>query len=147
MKPNNIKSFKKNHNYAFQYKQFAKKTNKGKKKFKAIMLYLLILIGRTKYILKDRWMVYEFKNQNNFQNKAQRHEHKHVISQNNKRVSKEKLKIQTQELKENYHKRFVNGSEKSYTCIFYNYYCRICHISLDCKHKKRNNIIKYYLSF
>jgi hypothetical protein len=82
---------------------------------------------------------YEFENQNIFQNKAQRHEYKHVVSLNTKFISKEKPKIQTQVLKENYQKKFVKGSEKSHTCVFYNYYCHIDHISLDYKLRKENN--------
>jgi hypothetical protein len=36
---------------------------------------------------------------------------------------------------------FVKGSKKSPTCVFYNYYCHISYISLDCKLRKKNNII------
>jgi hypothetical protein len=35
VKSTNAKSFKKKHNYAFQYKQFDKKINKGKKNFQS----------------------------------------------------------------------------------------------------------------
>jgi hypothetical protein len=35
VKPNNAKSFNKKHNYAFQYKQFDKKINKGQRKFQS----------------------------------------------------------------------------------------------------------------
>jgi hypothetical protein len=41
----------------------------------------------------DEWF-YEFKNQNNFQTKTQRYEHKRVISQKYKKISKEKHKTQ-----------------------------------------------------
>jgi hypothetical protein len=41
----------------------------------------------------------KIKNQNNFQTKTQRYEHKRVISQNHKNTSKEKSKIQAQGLK------------------------------------------------
>jgi hypothetical protein len=81
-------------------------------------------------------LFYELKNQNIFQNKAKKYEHKHVFFLNTKLISKEKSKIQTQALRENYHTKFVKGSEKSHTCIFYNYYCQISHISLDCKLRK-----------
>jgi hypothetical protein len=85
-------------------------------------------------------MVCEFKNQNNFQTKAQRDEHKRVISQKHKNISKEKPKTQAQGLKENYKNTFVKCSKKSQTCICCNYYCHIDHISLDCKLRKENNI-------
>jgi hypothetical protein len=54
VKSTNAKSFNKKHNYAFQYKQFDKKINKGKKGiFKATMLDFSILVGQTNYILND----------------------------------------------------------------------------------------------
>jgi hypothetical protein len=53
MKSTNAKSFIKKHNYAFQYKQFDKKINKGKKNFKATMLHFSILVGQINCILKD----------------------------------------------------------------------------------------------
>jgi hypothetical protein len=53
VKPNNAKYFNKKHNYAFQYKQFDKKINKGQKKIKATMLYFSILVSQINYILKD----------------------------------------------------------------------------------------------
>jgi hypothetical protein len=53
MKSSNAKSFKKKHNYAFQYEQFDKRLTKDKWFFKAIMLHFLILVGQTNYILKD----------------------------------------------------------------------------------------------
>jgi hypothetical protein len=46
----------------------------------------------------DGWF-YEFKNQNNFQTKARRYEHKRVVSQKHKNISKEKPKTQAQGLK------------------------------------------------
>jgi hypothetical protein len=82
---------------------------------------------------------YKFKNQNNFQTKAQRYEHKRVVSQKYKIISKEKPKTQTQGLKESYQNIFVKGSKKSQTCVFCNYYSHIDHISLDCKLRKENN--------
>jgi hypothetical protein len=88
-------------------------------------------------------MVYEFKNQHDFQTKPQRYEHKRVISQNDKNISKEKLKTQTQGLKERYQNTFVKCSKKSSTYVFYNYYCHIGHISLDCKLKKKNKITNF----
>jgi hypothetical protein len=87
----------------------------------------------------DGWF-YEFKNQNDFETKAQRYEHKRVVSQKHKNISKEKLKTQAQELKENYQNTFFKGSKKFQTCVFYNYYSHIDHISLDCKLRKENSI-------
>jgi hypothetical protein len=85
---------------------------------------------------------YEFKNQNNFQTKAQRYENKRVVSQKHKNISKEKKpKTQPQGLKESYQNTFVKGSKKSQICVFYNYYCHIGHISLDCKLRKENNTV------
>jgi outer membrane cobalamin receptor len=88
----------------------------------------------------DGWF-YEFKNQNNFQTKAQRYEHKQIVSQKYKNISKEKPKTQAQGLKEGYQNTFVKGSKKSQTCVFCNYCCHIGHISLDCKLRTENNII------
>jgi hypothetical protein len=60
-----------------------------------------------------------------------------IISQNHKNISKEKPKNQTQRLKKIYQNTFVKGSKKYQTCVFYNYYYHIGHISLDCKLRKK----------
>jgi hypothetical protein len=73
--------------------------------------------------------------------KAQRYEHKRVVSQKHKNISKKNPKTQAQGLKESYQNTFIKGSKKSQTCVFYNYYCHIGHISLDCKLRKENNIV------
>jgi hypothetical protein len=53
VKSTNAKSFNKKHNYAFQYKQFDKKINKGQRNFQRTMLHFSILVGQINYILKD----------------------------------------------------------------------------------------------
>jgi hypothetical protein len=75
--------------------------------------------------------------------KAQKYEHKRVISQNHKNISKEKPKTQTQGLKESYQNIFVKCSNKFQICVFYNYCYHIGHISLDCKLKKKNKITNF----
>jgi hypothetical protein len=77
MKSTNTKSFNKKHNYAFQYKQFDKKINKGKKNFQSNNVSFFNPSWSNKLYFKgpDGWF-YEFKNKNNFQTKAQRYEHK-----------------------------------------------------------------------
>jgi hypothetical protein len=40
----------------------------------------------------DKWF-YELKNENNFQNKTQRHKYNQVVSQNNKHISKKKHRL------------------------------------------------------
>jgi hypothetical protein len=76
------------------------------------------------------------------QTNAQRYEHKRIVFQKYKNISKEKPKTQAQGLKESYQNTFVKGSKKSQTCVFCNYCCHISHISLDCKLRKENNITK-----
>jgi hypothetical protein len=77
MKSTNVKSFNKKHNYAFQYKQFDKKINKGKRNFQSNNDTFFNPSWSNKLYFKgpDGWF-YEFKNQNNFQSKTQRYEHK-----------------------------------------------------------------------
>jgi outer membrane cobalamin receptor len=127
---------------AFQYKQFEKKINKGKKNFQSNNATFFNSSWPNKLYFKgsDGWF-YEFKNQNYSQIKTQRYEYKLVVSQKHKNISKEKFKTQAQGLKENYQNTFVKSSKKSQTCVFYNYCCHIGHISLDCKLRKENNII------
>jgi hypothetical protein len=62
MKSTNAKSFNKKHNYAFQYKLFDKKINKGKINFES----------NNAIFFNPNWQI----NQNDFQTKAQRYEHK-----------------------------------------------------------------------
>jgi TorA maturation chaperone TorD len=50
-------------------------------------------------------------------------------------------KCQHQELKENYKKTFIKGSEKSPACLFCNYYYKTRCTSLDCILWKGNNTI------
>jgi replication fork clamp-binding protein CrfC len=96
VKSTNAKSFNKKHNYAFQYKQFDKKINKEKKKFQSNNAIFFNPSWSNKLYFKgpDGWF-YEFKNQNNFQTKSQRYEHKRVVSQKHKNISKKnpRLKI------------------------------------------------------
>jgi hypothetical protein len=100
VKSTNAKSFNKKHNYAFQYKQFDKKINKGKINFQRNNAIFFNPSWSNKLYFKgpDGWF-YEFKNQNNFQIKTQRYEHKRVVSQKHKNISKEKPKTQAQGLK------------------------------------------------
>jgi hypothetical protein len=86
-----------------------------------------------------------FKNQNDFQTKAQIYEHKRGVSQKYKNISKQKHKTQPQGLKESYQNIFVKDSKKYQICVFYNYCCHIGHISFDCKLKKENNIANVVL--
>jgi hypothetical protein len=134
VKSTNAKSFNKKHNYTFQYKQFDKKINKGQRNFQSNNATFFNPSWSNKLYFKgpDVWF-YEFKNQNDFQTKTQRYEHKRVVSQKHKNISKEKAKTQAQGLKEIYQNTFVKGSKKFQTCVFYNYCCHIGHISLDCK--------------
>jgi hypothetical protein len=100
VKSTNAKSFNKKHNYAFQYKQFDKKINKGKINFQSNNATFFNPSWSNKLYFKepDRWF-YEFKNQNNFQTKAQRHEHKRVVSQKYKNISKEKTQDSNSRIK------------------------------------------------
>jgi hypothetical protein len=144
MKFSNAKSFNKKYNYAFQYKQFDKKINEGQRTFQSNNAIFFNPSWSNKLYFKepDRWF-YEYKNKYDFQTKTQRYEHTRVIFQNHKNISKEKLKTQTQGLKESYQNTFVKGSKKSQICVFYNYCCYIGHISIDCKLRKENNIINF----
>jgi hypothetical protein len=98
VKSTKAKSFNKKHNYTFQYKQFDKKINKGKKNFQSNNPTFLNPSWSNKLYFKgpdkgcSGWF-YEFKNQNNFRTKAQRYEHKLVISQKHKNISKKKTRL------------------------------------------------------
>jgi hypothetical protein len=63
MKPSNAKSFNKKHNYAFQYKQFDKKINKGQRNFQSNNATFFNPSWSNKLYFKgpDGWF-YEFKN-------------------------------------------------------------------------------------
>jgi hypothetical protein len=129
----------------FNISNLIKRLTKEKKNFQSNNAIFFNPSWSNKLYFKgpDGWF-YEFKNQNDFQIKAQRYEHKQVVSQKYKNISKEKRKTQAQGLKESYQNIFVKGSKKSQTCIFCNYYCHIGHISLDCKLKKENNIANIF---
>jgi hypothetical protein len=137
-----LKSFNMKHNYAFQYKQFDKKINKGQFFLKATMLYFSIIVGQTNCILKDPMDDFmSLKIKIIFKPNHKDMSINTLFLKTHKNISKEKLKTQAQGLKENYQNTFVKGSKKSQTCVFYNYCCHIGHISFDCKHRKENNII------
>jgi hypothetical protein len=60
---------------------------------------------------------------------------------NVKNISKDP-RARAQELKDHYKSHFVQNSDKFFLKIFYNYYCQLGHISVECKLRKRNNKIK-----
>jgi hypothetical protein len=105
------------------------------------MLHLSILVGQTKYILKDMMDDFLSLKIKIFFKIMLKHMSISMLFLKIIKLFLKKSKTQAQELKENHHKRFIKGSEKSSRYVFYNYYCHIDHISLDCKLKKRNNII------
>jgi hypothetical protein len=77
VKSTNAKFFNKKHNYTFQYKKFDKNINKGKINFQSNNATFFNPSWSNKLYFKgpDGWF-YEFKNQNDFQTKTQRYEHK-----------------------------------------------------------------------
>jgi hypothetical protein len=100
VKSTNAKSFNKKQNYAFQYKQFDKKINKGKMNFQSNNAIFFNPSWSNKLYFKGPYgWFYEFKNQNNFQTKTQRYEHKRVVSQKYKNISKEKTQDSSSRIK------------------------------------------------
>jgi hypothetical protein len=81
----------------FNISNLIKKINKGQKHFQSNNAAFFNPSWSNKLYFKrpDEWF-YEFKNQNDFQTKAQRYEHKRVVSQKYKNISKEKHKTQSQ---------------------------------------------------
>jgi hypothetical protein len=141
VKSTKAKSFNKKHNYAFQYKQFDKKINKGKMNFQSSNATFFNPSWSNKLYFKghDGWF-YEFENQNNFKPKLKDISINEMFLKNIK-IFLKKPKTQAQGLKESYQNTFVKSSKNSQTCVFCNYCCHIGHISLDCKHRKENNIV------
>jgi hypothetical protein len=79
---------------------------------------------------------------NESQRDIPQHAHKSNIFVNNNNKFSNDLRTRIQELKNDYHSHFVQSSDKKYLKTFCSYYCKLAHISIECKFRKGSNKTK-----